>query len=261
MSQDRAPATETSPTTDDDIINLNGGLFEEARLSAHSMPLIDVSRRPVPAQQRTRGAQRISWTLVASATACLALGLSAGGEVDGEPPEPAAAVIVPVTFVSADSTLACEPEATAEPEPSIPAPATAPSAAQRSAEMKRPQLVRGAAEPPQVMRISLPASPPQRSPLAAFAAPVHELSRAAAAIAVAAAAHGAGQCLDPGDTRTSIGVRVTFAPSGRVEGATVTGGPYVGTAARGCIVRMLRAAQVAPFEGSPVSVSTSIRLR
>jgi hypothetical protein len=41
----------------------------------------------------------------------------------------------------------------------------------------------------------------------------------------------------------------------------VSGGPFVGTDVGGCIARALRAARMHPFEGGPVIVNTSIRLR
>lgn len=56
-------------------------------------------------------------------------------------------------------------------------------------------------------------------------------------------------------------VNVTFLPTtGRATAATVEGGPFQGTEVGGCIARALRSAVVAPFEGTPVTVSSYLRV-
>ncbi|MFO0760914.1 MAG: hypothetical protein U0359_30840 [Byssovorax sp.] len=97
-----------------------------------------------------------------------------------------------------------------------------------------------------------------RAPLAALP---EELDRAAAAAAIAAAGRAAASCLDDGDGTSSMPVRVTFAPSGRVTKATIEGGPYVGSAKGGCIAAAMRGASVHAFQGAPTTVSTTVRVR
>lgn len=88
-----------------------------------------------------------------------------------------------------------------------------------------------------------------------------EISRSAAAVAISTAGRRAASCLQPGDVRGSTPVSVTFAPSGRVTTSTVNGGPYAGTTTGGCIARALRSASVAPFDGAPVTVHSSVSFR
>ena len=87
------------------------------------------------------------------------------------------------------------------------------------------------------------------------------ISRPAAAVAIAMAGRRAASCLRPGDDRGSMPVSVTFAPSGRVTSSTVNGRPFAGTTTGGCIARALRSASVAPFEGAPVTVHSSVSFR
>ncbi len=88
-----------------------------------------------------------------------------------------------------------------------------------------------------------------------------DFSRSAAAVAISAAGRRAAACLQPGDARGSMPVSVTFAPSGRVTSTTVDGGPFAGTTTGGCIARALRSAGVAPFDGAPVTVHSSVSFR
>jgi hypothetical protein len=273
----RSMVSQTSRAIDDEIVNLSGGLFEEASFLALTMPLIDVlGPDPAPpprrvAQQRAAIARRISWTVAASASACLAMGLAAAGEgsrptppPEREPPAGAAGDRVMASFVPVGWMLVSEPEPDDASELPVSAQAgVAPAAVppQRRAEMPRPQPAHRMAEPSPAMHLSLPASPPQPNLLAALAAPEHDLSRAAAAIAIAVAARGAARCLEPGDTRTTMSVQVTFAPSGHATSAAVIGGPFLGTATGSCIARALSAARVPPFDAPPVSASTSVHLR
>ena len=64
-----------------------------------------------------------------------------------------------------------------------------------------------------------------------------------------------------GDPAGIAKVSVTFAPSGRVTNSQVIGGPYIGSAAGGCIARAFRSAQVPAFDGDPVTVQKAVDLR
>jgi hypothetical protein len=85
--------------------------------------------------------------------------------------------------------------------------------------------------------------------------------RDAAARALADAGIRAGRCQEPLDTRSAALVSVTFAPSGRVTAAQVKSGAFSGTEVGGCIARTLHDASIPPFDGQPVAVNTTIRLR
>ncbi len=118
--------------------------------------------------------------------------------------------------------------------------------------------------PAAAMAASFDAISPQvvipRTPTASDPGPVG-ISRPAAVVAISAAGRGAASCLQPGDARGSMPVSVTFAPSGRVTTSTVKGGPFAGTTTGGCIARALRGASVAPFDGGPVTVHSSVSFR
>jgi hypothetical protein len=53
-------------------------------------------------------------------------------------------------------------------------------------------------------------------------------------------------------------VTVTFAPSGRVTSAVVSGPPFAGTATGGCIASTMRSASVPAFSGDKVTVSKTV---
>lgn len=118
--------------------------------------------------------------------------------------------------------------------------------------------------PEAAMAASLDAISPQRVTAKNAAAPDPAsagISRPAAAVAISMAGRRAASCLQPGDARGSMPVSVTFASSGRVTSSTVNGGPFAGTTTGGCIARALRSASVAPFEGGPVTVHSSVSFR
>jgi hypothetical protein len=99
------------------------------------------------------------------------------------------------------------------------------------------------------------------APPVAAALPERALDRDEASRAVHRAARAAAGCVAADDARTTVTVSVTFAPSGRVTSAKVTGGPFQGTAAGGCVARALRDAWVRPFAGEAVTVNASVRVR
>jgi predicted Zn finger-like uncharacterized protein len=80
-------------------------------------------------------------------------------------------------------------------------------------------------------------------------------SKASAVSALGAAAGSAGSCKKLGGPTGPGKVTVTFANSGRVTTANVTGAPYAGTSVGGCVASLFRKAKVPPFSGSPVTVS------
>ncbi len=99
-------------------------------------------------------------------------------------------------------------------------------------------------------------------PTAAAAAPAGEgsFNTAAARAALSVAASQATVCRKP-DGPTGTGkVLVTFATSGRVTTANVSGAPFGGTAVGGCVSGVFRRAKVPAFSGSPVTVSKSFTI-
>lgn len=86
-------------------------------------------------------------------------------------------------------------------------------------------------------------------------------NRDAAASALAAAAEGASACRQEGDPSGTATVTVTFAPSGRVTTATISGPPFAGTKTGGCIAASLRRARVPPFAGDTVTVGKTVVIR
>jgi predicted Zn finger-like uncharacterized protein len=85
-------------------------------------------------------------------------------------------------------------------------------------------------------------------------------NKGAAIAALSSAASACSGCKRP-DGPTGPGkVTVTFAPSGRVTSALITGGSYGGTAVGGCVASVFRRAKVPPFDGGPVTVAKSFHI-
>jgi hypothetical protein len=152
-------------------------------------------------------------------------------------------VMLDPVFVAADPTVAAPIQAT----PGVAAAAARPARAVVAAVAPSPEAIA-----PRMVIPPLAAAPPVAGT---------DLSRPAAAVAISVAGRRAASCTADDDARSTMPVSVTFAPSGRVTTATVDGGPFVGTAVGGCIARALRGATVAPFDGAPVTVHSSVRIR
>ncbi len=181
-----------------------------------------------------------------------------GAPAPAPAPEPEAAS--PPT-VAADSpraptaTHAAEPAprgaiAAVEPRPeprSAPEPATPP-------EPSKATSTPAAEAPPSPP----PAEPPPARPATPSAAEGAEFDRGAASAALSAAASEASGCRKEGDPSGTATVTVTFAPSGRVTSATLSGPPFAGTSTGGCIAATLRRARVPAFSGSNVTVSKRV---
>jgi len=88
--------------------------------------------------------------------------------------------------------------------------------------------------------------------------PAGPFDRAAAATALTASAAQASACRKEGDPSGVASVVITFAPSGRVTSANISGPPFAGTATGGCIANALRKAHVPAFDGERVTVSKTI---
>jgi hypothetical protein len=96
------------------------------------------------------------------------------------------------------------------------------------------------------------------SPRPEAAAPGTAFDRAAAASALSNAAAEASACRKDGDPSGVASVTVTFAPSGRVTSAKLSGPPFAGTATGGCIAATLRRAKIPAFDGELMTVAKTI---
>lgn len=145
--------------------------------------------------------------------------------------------------------------------PELAAPAVKPVLAARGKLAAAPvETVPAAAPAPEPTMEIAPSAPPPADPLHRPEA-VQGVPPQRAAVAIAAAARGAASCLGEDDLRRTMAVSVTFASSGRATRATIDGGPHRGTAVGSCVAQRLRSAAVAPFEGAPVTIRTSITVR
>jgi hypothetical protein len=82
---------------------------------------------------------------------------------------------------------------------------------------------------------------------------------ASAKSALTAAASGAASCKQPGGPTGTGRALVTFAPSGRVTKAEITG-DFAGTGVGGCVARLFRGARVPKFAGEPTTVSKTFTI-
>ncbi|NUP06303.1 MAG: hypothetical protein HOW73_09620 [Polyangiaceae bacterium] len=101
---------------------------------------------------------------------------------------------------------------------------------------------------------AVPADTPTEQTLAEF-------DKAAAQAALSAASGTAMGCASPEERGFDAHVSVTFAPSGRVTQAMVSGPPFAGAPSGACIARAFKAASVSPFTGAPVTVSKTLKVR
>ncbi len=260
--------TETHRRIDSDILDLTGGLFGLAHVTApvEPEPEIVVPNRRAAMAQAYR-ARRASWIVATVAAVVLAGGFAAAHQATASTPVHVAAATASPAQAFARATIAPQggavvailsPADTAAVPESTSAPVPAPEAPRALEAPPAPR--REAAVPVAMTAFVLPATPPTPSPLQALASTSVDFDRGTAAISIAGAARSAGACLAPEDTGRTARVRVTFSTSGRATGASVEGGAFVGTATGACIARALRGAHVHAFEGDEVAVTTTVHL-
>lgn len=138
-----------------------------------------------------------------------------------------------------------EPAATASAAPSATAPSTA------TPTPPGPKVATGGTKAPPPAKKEEPAPTQGTSPF----------SVSAAQVALTQAASNAGGCRKPGGPTGSGKVQVTFATSGRVTSANVTGGAFPGTPVGGCVASVFRKARIPAFTGNPVTVSKSFSVK
>jgi hypothetical protein len=111
------------------------------------------------------------------------------------------------------------------------------------------------AEPPPPAEAAAVSAEPE--PVAEPPAPTEPFNKTAASAALDGAAAEAAGCRKPGDPSGIASVVVTFAPSGRVTTATVSG-LFAGTPTGGCVAAKLRAARIPAFAGDHTTVSKTV---
>jgi hypothetical protein len=244
---------------DHDVLSLDSGLFDTlpppppmGMLRDSLAPIVEAEMRgDLPAVEvpvRRFGAAGVIG--LAAAVGLMAAGLAVRHEAPAAAaPRPIPTITLPEVLIVADI-----------PRPELPAVIEAPAPKQAVTG------VRGkvAAAAPAPAPVAAPAPAPDDLAVAMAVAvppPQRELDASDAARAVSNAARSAKSCLDEGETRTTMSVSVTFAPSGNVTTAKITGGPFLGTATGSCIARALRSAWVRPFAGDAVVVNTTVRVR
>jgi hypothetical protein len=273
-----------------DVLALRGGLFDGSLLPIVSSdlalptapteslaPLMSPTDPPPRSRARAgrAAAQTASTTPRASAPPNRRTGLWIGAFAvaaaalvalnrNPAPKEEASAPSAPERAPAA----AAPPRAPARPmaeEPSIddtPTPATPPESTPAShapRDTPAPQTSPAVAAQP---ASPAAAQPKPAAPTAAAPPPSGaEFDATAASSALSRATGEASACRAPGDPSGTASVRVTFAPSGRVTSAVLSGPPYAGTQTGGCIARTLRNAVVPAFSGVPVQVTRTITIR
>jgi predicted Zn finger-like uncharacterized protein len=235
-----APATKNEPPTSDRL--RRSGLAVPIVLGlAAAAGLLIWKRGAMPTPTTTAQTEQVAPVSEKAAPAPLAV------DEPGTPP----------------SASTADDDVTFETAPATPAPKLAPATtrhetATRDASPSSLTPPKPASEPEPPAAESKP-EPKERAPEPAVpSGPVGDFDPTAAAAALTSGAARASSCRKEGDPSGVASVVVTFAPSGRVTSANVSGPPFAGTATGGCIAAMLRKARVPAFEGDRVTVSKTI---
>lgn len=199
--------------------------------------------------------------------------LVAEASVTSEPPSPAAAPVPPEPAAVAPPVA--EPPAVVAPAAAAPGgppatPATVsslPSENSKRASVALPVTApapRSAETAPAVATAAAPAPDAPATEAAAEPAavldadPAGPFDRAAASAALNESVAQASACRKEGDPSGVASVVITFATSGRVTSANVSGPPFAGTPTGGCIAAALRRTKVPPFSGDRVTISKTV---
>ncbi len=284
------PAASRTPQAAAETLRLDAVKLDAPRLDAPSLydkGHATSSALALPSAEPPQS-KRSSWGAVAGLLVLL-LGLGgvyrylnpsaepqAASPAQPPPPEPLArqAETPPAEAPVAEAPTAAAPAPEAPPDPAEPASATPepaapaakpaapsfaspspPPSAPRAAEPSRPTSVQDRPAPAPATTKPSSTKPPKPT------GPVGPFDRAAAASALSSAASQASSCKKSGDPSGTASVTVTFAPSGRVTSANISGPPFAGTATGGCIASTLRRATVPPFEGDRITVSKTVVIR
>jgi predicted Zn finger-like uncharacterized protein len=156
--------------------------------------------------------------------------------------------------VKKDEPPATKPDETPAASASA-APAESASAAPDTKPSDKPTAVAVASKTPSTSE----ATKKKEDPIPPGASDAPPFSKSSAISALTAASMSASACKKPGGPTGSGKATVTFAPSGRVTTATVSGA-FAGTPTGGCVASGFHKAHVPAFSGSAVTVSKSFTI-
>lgn len=111
---------------------------------------------------------------------------------------------------------------------------------------------------PTAARVSSAKPAAKTEPLRPQEAAAGPFDSAAAQSALTTAAAQASSCRQDGDPTGVARVVVTFAPSGRVTSATISGPPFAGTQTGSCIAKTMRGMTLPAFTGDHMTVSKTV---
>jgi predicted Zn finger-like uncharacterized protein len=167
----------------------------------------------------------------------------------------------PMAEIKKDEPPASKPDETAAASASAAPPASASAAPETKTTDKTPTAVGATktATADATKTTTTDATKKKEDPIPPGPSDAPPFSKSSAISALTAASMSAAVCKKPGGPTGSGKATVTFAPSGRVTTATVSGA-FAGTPVGGCIASGFRKAHVPPFSGSAVTVSKSFTI-
>jgi predicted Zn finger-like uncharacterized protein len=181
-----------------------------------------------------------------------------------ESPSASASGAAPAGSVAANDTA--QPSASEAPQAAAPAAGGQDQGKESAPKEAKPAAAAAQSQPKE----SAAAKPKQEAPAGVPAAVAAAAGGGAAASdapfnmgeaksRLAAAAAGVQSC-KKGDQTGTGRVVIVFLPNGTAQSATVTGSPFEGTPAGGCVAARFRGVRVPPFGGSPFSVAKSFTI-
>ena len=218
-------------------------------------PVADSPSREVP--EKEKGSN--SWLLAAASVVLVGVGWAAFGNSGAKSSNS------DVSSGNADMKTAPAPLPAAAPQPE-PTPAAAaaaevPAEPEQVIDLDAPEAPRAPRAPeapnlaaPRVMSAKPAPKPAVQKPLE----PAGAFNAGAADSALATAAARASSCRQDGDPTGVARVVVTFAPSGRVTSATISGPPFAGTQTGSCIAKTMRGMSVPAFTGDRMTISKTV---
>ncbi|MFZ5895665.1 MAG: hypothetical protein ACOY0T_31700 [Myxococcota bacterium] len=259
--------------------------------TATDAPVASVSRPPEVQKEPPRSNGALGFALLVAGVAFVA-GLAVKNAKDSEsaaPAIPAAAPLADAPAVAPQPGPVAEPAITppappaepgetaaeASPPPTLAAPETDTKpavAAPALAPGNAIKPVAAAADAPKSAANAKPASAtetprstvaPVRSATVSADSPPAEaaFNSEATASALSAAAQRASTCRKPTDPSGVAIVTITFAPSGRVTSANISGPPFAGTETGSCIASVLRSVRVPAYSGDFMTVKKTIQVQ
>jgi hypothetical protein len=178
-------------------------------------------------------------------------------------PALAAAPIAAVASAEGAETVTSAPEAQAAVTAAAPSPTAEPQliAALTPVRHSNKPSRREDAEPSKHAPSPQAEQEPEPAPQAKYQTPAGPFDRTAATNALAQASSVAAACRKAGDPSGVANATITFAPSGRVTAALLSGPPFAGTPTGSCIAAALRRVRVPAFEGDRITVAKAIAVR